>query len=1019
MIGQRELDRLDRSSIEYRVPPPGAKDEAGALVMHPVFPGLKMQYSVDGADWKDYDDTNRPSTSGERVYVRSMSRDGKRYSRVDRTSINPDNAAADSTANSFNLTYKFVSNSEALPAGDVCALLGGDWGSCATMEIELKNIGTTNVITDWVLYFHSIRRVLKVYHDNYDVELVTGDLNRIKLKAGVTPVPTITAGESLVLKLVVEYWYIYASDFFPNAYITVGDSKGVNILNSSDEDVSQYVEGFEPENYDKLVISSADNNVVQTPETRYERHKDVQVMTEEELSTSVVPLPADTTKHPDGPIEITEVSLGGTATLAPDRLAVVTAQLAELSITIGSSLGYYPINGNSACPSSQTYFAINIETAGATITACDEFGVFHAMQTFIGLFYPVSGGGYRIQPQNIGDEPRYGYRAFMLDVARNFRSVADVKALIHSMAVYKMNVLHFHLTDDEGWRLEIPGIPELTEVGSKRCHDLTEQTCLLGQLGSGATAPNHGTGYYTVVEFQDILKYADDRLISVVPEFDMPGHARAAVMAMEARYHKYKNTDMLEATKYRLTDPGDTTPMRTAQFYDHTSVMNPCLESTYAFIDQVYKEVGKIYDTSDIKLEAVHMGGDEVKNIFQGDGYTDSTTPAGGRGSVDASWRVAPFSVSPICTAFLEESSETLETVATSYFQGKVREIMVASTLPGVSETLVDVGYFEGQPRSALPELTTTAVVWNGSVGSSAKPTDNGLNRTLVQYRGALGSTPADVPADKYSTDLTARTFKVVIANADYVYCDVPHENHPMETGYYWASRATDERKVFQFTADNLAQNAELSNDQTNNTMTLTSTLTTPDFWEQYGFYRYYGLSGVLFSENVRTSSVYKEKVWPRLLAIAERAWHKPGFELPSRQEVEYSSTSSLTDMKLVQSDYQRFANMIGQRELDRLDKSSIQYRVPPPGAKNSAGFLVMHPVFPGLKMQYSVDGADWKDYDDTNLPLTNDQRLYVRSMSRDGKRYSRVDQIFGTATTTTSTVSTTTTTATTTTTTT
>eukprot|EP01071_Lankesteria_metandrocarpae_P011918 Lankesteria_metandrocarpae@DN5479_c0_g1_i13.p1 len=927
---------------------------------------------------------------------------------------------ATNTANSFSLIYRFISNSDALPAGDTCESLGAEWGSCATMELELRNIGDTDVSADWMLYFHSIRRILQMYHDHYDVELVTGDLNRIQLKAGVTPVPTIKTGEAVILKLVVEHWYIHISDFFPNAYITVGDSEGVAITNSSHEDVSEYVVGFESENYDKLVISSGDKNVVQTPETRYERHKDVQVMSEEELKFSVVPSPYITQTNPDDPVSVTAVFLTGTATLRPRALSVIKSQLSELGILYENSEGHYPISAvfKQHCNMYGGY-NLYILNNGANILPCNEAGLFYAMQTFIGLLHRTSEeSGYIIQLQLIIDPPRYIYRAFTLDVARNFRSVADVKALIHSMAMYKMNVVHLHLTDDEGWRLEIPGIPELTEVGSKRCHDLTEQTCLLGQLGSGATAPNHGTGYYTVAEFQDILQYADDRLISVVPEFDMPGHARAAVMAMEARYHKYKNTDMLEATKYRLTDPGDTTPMRTAQFYDHTSVMNPCLESTYAFIDQVYKEVGKIYDTSDIKLEAVHMGGDEVKNIFQGDGYTDSTTPAGGRGSVDASWRVAPFSVSPICTAFLEESSETLETVATSYFQGKVREIMVASTLPGVSETLVDVGYFEGQPRSALPELTTTAVVWNGSVGSSAKPTDNGLNRTLVQYRGALGSTPADVPADKYSTDLTARTFKVVIANADYVYCDVPHENHPMETGYYWASRATDERKVFQFTADNLAQNAELSNDQTNNTMTLTSTLTTPDFWEQYGFYRYYGLSGVLFSENVRTSSVYKEKVWPRLLAIAERAWHKPGFELPSRQEVEYSSTSSLTDMKLVQSDYQRFANMIGQRELDRLDKSSIQYRVPPPGAKNSAGFLVMHPVFPGLKMQYSVDGADWKDYDDTNLPLTNDQRLYVRSMSRDGKRYSRVDQIFGTATTTTSTVSTTTTTATTTTTT-
>lgn len=90
--------------------------------------------------------------------------------------------------------------------------------------------------------------------------------------------------------------------------------------------------------------------------------------------------------------------------------------------------------------------------------------------------------------------------------------------LIDQMSRYKLNKFHFHLTDDEGWRIEIPGLPELTEVGSQRCHDLTEQKCLLPQLGSGADNNNMGSGYFTRDDYIEILRYAKDRNIEVIPK---------------------------------------------------------------------------------------------------------------------------------------------------------------------------------------------------------------------------------------------------------------------------------------------------------------------------------------------------------------------------------------------------------------------------------------------------------------------------------------------------------------------
>ncbi|CAC5362530.1 HEXA_B [Mytilus coruscus] len=107
--------------------------------------------------------------------------------------------------------------------------------------------------------------------------------------------------------------------------------------------------------------------------------------------------------------------------------------------------------------------------------------------------------------------------------------------------MYKLNILHLHLSDDKGWRVEANGLPELTEVGSKRCHSEKDYVCLIPQLGSGPDNTTSGSGFYSIQEYKDILRYAKKRHIEVIPEIDMPGHARAAIIAMEARYRKHNN----------------------------------------------------------------------------------------------------------------------------------------------------------------------------------------------------------------------------------------------------------------------------------------------------------------------------------------------------------------------------------------------------------------------------------------------------------------------------------------------
>jgi hexosaminidase len=229
----------------------------------------------------------------------------------------------------------------------------------------------------------------------------------------------------------------------------------------------------------------------------------------------------------------------------------------------------------------------------------------------------------------IADAPLFGYRGMTIDVARHFESKGTIEKFLDLMSFLKLNKLHFHLSDDEGWRLQIPGLPELTDYGARRGFDLDEDRMLHMAMGSGndlqpgdnifgkprnereanlGQAPAYqgfeqatlnfvgeGSGYYTREDFEDVLKYAAARHIDVIPEFDFPAHARAAVQAMERRFDRYNGSDPTKANEYRLLDPNDTSEHVSVQYYTD-SLANPCIPSTYAFLGKLVTEVRAMYD---------------------------------------------------------------------------------------------------------------------------------------------------------------------------------------------------------------------------------------------------------------------------------------------------------------------------------------------------------------------------------------------------------------------------------------
>jgi hexosaminidase len=227
----------------------------------------------------------------------------------------------------------------------------------------------------------------------------------------------------------------------------------------------------------------------------------------------------------------------------------------------------------------------------------DEDGAFYAQITLAKLPCPL-------QPMTIEDWPDFPYRGLMLDVVRDFRTVDEMLRIIDLMASWKLNTLHFHLADDESWCLEIKDLPELTDYGAHHAlpdWDLQETVALKptanGKIGN--------TSFYTAEEYRQILRYAWERRIAVIPEFDTPGHSRASIKAMQAYERRTGDSG------FRLQDPADTSHYWSAQDFTD-NVLSVYLPSVYKFYGKIFDEVIRLHQEADVPLPAIHIGGDEV-----------------------------------------------------------------------------------------------------------------------------------------------------------------------------------------------------------------------------------------------------------------------------------------------------------------------------------------------------------------------------------------------------------------------
>ena len=236
-------------------------------------------------------------------------------------------------------------------------------------------------------------------------------------------------------------------------------------------------------------------------------------------------------------------------------------------------------------------YRMEITPSTISIEASDEAGVFYAKQT-------LKQWGEVVPCGSVTDYPDLHHRGIMLDVVRNYYPVDSIYRVLDIMAYHKLNVLHFHLTDDEAWRLEIPGLPQLTEIGGRRGYTTDEKDCLL-PMYCGGWDPNANTtanGYITREKYIDLLKYAGERHIRVIPEIDMPGHMRAAKKAMG---------NMLTDSAF------DARVYKSAQNYTD-NVIDVTKPYAVEFVDHVITELVKMHEEAGQPLTQLNIGGDEV-----------------------------------------------------------------------------------------------------------------------------------------------------------------------------------------------------------------------------------------------------------------------------------------------------------------------------------------------------------------------------------------------------------------------
>lgn len=306
-------------------------------------------------------------------------------------------------------------------------------------------------------------------------------------------------------------------------------------------------------------------------------------------------------------------ALGHTIEALRDKIAIVTGATVKLvpaanpsaaTISLQLNESRDPVIGDEG-------YRLSISPSKVVISANQPAGLFYGVQSLLQLFPPQIESNTRVKDVKweaptveVTDYPRVGWRGLMLDVSRHFFTVREVKQFIDAMVKYKYNMFHWHLSDDEGWRVEIKSLPKLTQVGAWRVEKV-------GNFGAFSNPlpeePRNYGGFYTQDDIKEVVQYAKERFVNVMPEIDVPGHSLAIIAA----YPELSCTPGAENYQVRAGEPIMDWSRGAPPIAMLDNTLCPANEKVYEFLDKVVTELAQLFP-----FEYLHTGGDEAPHNY-------------------------------------------------------------------------------------------------------------------------------------------------------------------------------------------------------------------------------------------------------------------------------------------------------------------------------------------------------------------------------------------------------------------
>ena len=564
------------------------------------------------------------------------------------------------------------------------------------------------------------------------------------------------------------------------------------------------------------------------------------------------------------------------------------------------------------------------------INFADKSGLSYALNSLFQLLVNAKlEGSDFISNYQIHDMPRFKYRGIHLDISRNYYGPKKIKQLLDFMHYFKLNKFHLNITDDEGWRIEIPGLPELTDIGSKRGYTADERDHLNPAYGSGSkTNILYGSGYLKRSEFIEIVKYANERNIEIIPEINFPAHSRAAVKAMESRYFKYLElNDTLKAEEYLLSDLNDQSRYISAQGYND-NVISICKESSFKFFEKVIDELSFMFDDAGVKLKNFHLGGDEL--------------PYGA------------WIGSPICQEFVNVNKTiTFDNLVENAFRRVIYLLNDRNVDVSGWEDVLLVHGKDGQNSININRnfdgIKFTPYVWNNYWG--------GGREDMVYKFANLG-------------------YDVIMSNSSAFYFDMTDDLDPENYGLSW-SGYVNYKDAWLTEPLNVYSKTYLESDFKKYKNPKSVAL------DKKMERNFLGIQGQLWTETVRNEEIFDELMYPNLIVLAEKAW--------SQQDQWTKNLSSQNIDEIMSKEWSYFVNTLGHRTLNHLSLlfGGVDFDLPKPGGIIKNDTLFVNSIFPGMEVRYTRDGSIPSPEDELyikELKVLSSESIVLRSFDQTGR---------------------------------